>query len=270
MAYSIIAHTVAGSDSDHATTPAINTTGADEIIIALAFYGSVVPTLTDNKGNTWIPRPTYITSGGGPFNIKLYYCQSPTVGSGHTFSTAGASTYNSLAVVAVSGSVASPFDVENSNAGATVSSLQPGSITPGLNNELVVTAICVSSEATTIDSGFTLHDHVPNTASQYVGVSLATLIQTSAAAVNPSWGIPSGATDCVATIASFKAAAAVGNEARETQVSQSIIGGSPDARITQVTQELVGGAPDANVSQVTTLVIQQHFTDELTCLIVVQ
>ena len=271
MAYNIIAKASAGSsDTINVDTLAIDTTGADLIVAAISFYGSVAPTLTDNKGNTFVSLPLY--DSGGTFGSILLYKQSPIVGTSHTFSaTVGGATYLSIAVLALSGSIASPFDVGNGNdgGGASSTTIQTGSVTPGFSNELVVAAISGGDSISSIDSGFTIQENVAHLPSFHVAVAIATLIQTSPASTNPTWTLASS-TQRSATIASFKSLAVSVNEGRITQIAQEVIGGSPDANISQISQQIVGGSPNANVSQVTQLTIQQRYTDELTCIIVVQ
>src|SRR4051812_5534959 len=50
----LVAHAGAGGASSGSTTSAINPTGANLIVVAVASYTvNAAPTLTDSKGNTW-------------------------------------------------------------------------------------------------------------------------------------------------------------------------------------------------------------------------
>ena len=168
------------------TTSSINTTGSNLIVIFTAEYSAPVQAPTDSNSNTWTPLTEY----NGVERIRGYYVLSPTVGSGHTFTNNNAT--NSLFAVAAYSGVAS-FDQE-SGSGTNV----PGSITPSADNALLLTGLACGLGAThTIDSGFTVFE---DTAS--VG-ALGELIQTSAAAANPTWTNPGG--DLATAMASFLA-----------------------------------------------------------------
>lgn len=212
MAYSSpIANTIKiGNSGTTTTTDAIDTTGADFIVVAIGYDNSQPkPTITDSKGNSWSARTAYL-SGGSVVNVCLFYCRPSSVGSGHTFtSTAAGGMYGPVAALAFSGSVASPYDQE-SGTGNTATSIQPGSITPSEDNCLLITALAYeSSDTTSIDSGFTISNQIDFSAGASYGLALAYLIQTSAAAANPTWS-RSGAQKNAATMATFKAAAAAG------------------------------------------------------------
>ena len=187
MAYSVIAHEIARSTNDNnVTTPAIDTSGADFIVLAAAYLQGVTMTISDSKSNTWTPRTQVALTGDSA--IRLYYVQGGTVGTGHTFTASGTGSFPSLAALALSGSVASPFDLENGAQNASASSIQPGSITPSENNEILITAISLNNNFVTasINGGFTISDQANATANAY-GLAMAYLIQTTAAAANPTW-----------------------------------------------------------------------------------
>lgn len=187
------------------TTSAIDTSGANLLILAFSRYvGSGVETVSDSKGNTWVPL-TLKSDPGGEAYVRLYYAASPTVGAGHTFTVAG-SQFDSVAVQAWSGANAAPLDVQNGavNTGAATS-IAPGSITPTNNNSLIITAgnsTTGSSGTYAIDSGFTITENQMQ-GSGHEGLGLAYLKQNTLAAVNPTWSW-TGATDCAAVIAVFK------------------------------------------------------------------
>lgn len=207
MAYAVVASTSAGSaNTSSVTTAGIDTTGANLLVLVATTYAGGGPTPTDSKGNTWTPLTR---RGAGDAEIQLWYCASPVVGSGHTFTLSGSTIYPALAVLAVSGAAASPLDQQNgqvANAGATCS---PGSVTPTEDDELVVSGYSGYSQAiSSIDSGFTLAASVAYNGN-FLTTGVAYLIQTSAAAANPTWTL-SGSNFNVAAIASFKVAAAGG------------------------------------------------------------
>lgn len=210
MSWSLVTSTFKSGYASAVTTSALDTTGADLIVVQsfAGYANSTPPVITDSKGNTW----TKLTpqNDAVPCCMVFYYCSNPTVGAGHTFTgTCTGNQNQNIAVQAWSGSAASPFDVQNglANGGYVGSStIQAGSITPSVNGELIV-AGCGSynydqSGSATINDGFTV------VGSDYTGASgNAYFVQTTAAAINPTWTWHDFYIG-IAVIASFKAAAA--------------------------------------------------------------
>lgn len=202
MAIALVANVGAGSaTSNNVTTGSIDTTGADLIVIVVSAYGGA-PTLSDSKGNTWTARTSY-----GPIHVcKIYYCASPTVGSGHTFTLTSSTLYPTVNVAAFSGTHATPYDVENGYAevGAPSTTGQPGSVTPSEDNEVLITGTTHASTVSSIGSSFTITDNIAYGAGTNIGGAMAYKIQTSAGAENPTWTYGS-AQYFTASIATFKA-----------------------------------------------------------------
>lgn len=202
------AHTKVSSPNNPITTPAIDTTGATIIVVALGQINLIaICAITDSKGNTYTPLTAQT---GAPFPYsRLFYCISPIVGSGHTFTAdnGGANIQGGIAVQAFSGG--SPvFDVENGVNSGFGNSQQPGSVTPSVNNSLIVTAVCTDNDGITfaINSGFTITDSVDTgTGGAFVsGFGLAYLVQGTAGAINPTWSWSGTGSNAMATIATFK------------------------------------------------------------------
>jgi len=171
------------------------------LVWAVPYY--TLPTVSDSKGNTGVAL-TNVAGASDP-QIKLFYVKNPIVGSGHTFTFTGVDNYSPFAVLAFSGTdTTSNVDQENGAGGS--SPLAPGSITPTADNEVIVAAIGGHQSSVSIDSGFTLTINGANAANY--GVALAYKVQTTAAAVNPTFTASGTGTGMAATIASFKAAAA--------------------------------------------------------------
>ena len=170
------------------TSTAIDTTGADLIVISLSTNsgGGGAATLSDSKSNTWLVAKDNSSTGNQFNSCVMYYCHAPTVGTGHTFTATGTGFYGSICVEAWQGSVASPIDQTNANSG-NLTVVQPGSITPGQNGELVIAVVGDNSGGATINSGFSISDDVPTTGSVSIGTAMAYLVQSTASAVNPTW-----------------------------------------------------------------------------------
>lgn len=202
---------IAGVAADSAngnsvTSGAIDTTGSDLIVVALGLsQGSTATNLSDNKSNSWT-RLTPSDTGSSMMET-LFYCQGPTVGSGHTFTFSETGKFPGLAVAAFSGSLATPLDQQN-GANAVASSVSTGSVTPGFDNEILVAGWCTNgtSNDAAIDSGFTIAARVQSSAGASFGAAIAYLLQTTAAAKNPSCSNPSSSV-VAATIATFKGSA---------------------------------------------------------------
>jgi hypothetical protein len=207
VSYSLVAHTISGTNSGGTTSPGINTTGASLLVVCVVSYvGAAAPTLSDSNGNTWTGLTTY--TGLTSSRVRVYYAASPTVGAGHTFTVSGTSSFAAVAVLALSGSAASPFDQENGAA-----AVQPGSVTPSEDNEILLAFISddiAASTSTSVDSGFTFLDSQANSNGNYFGLASAYLIETTATAKNPTFSGGSGSGSQTAAIATFKAAAGGG------------------------------------------------------------
>jgi hypothetical protein len=171
------------------TSAAIDTTSATIIVIGVEYYQASggPPTLSDSKANTW----TQLTvQTGASSKVSLYYSLNPTVGSGHTFTltNAFAGFYGTGQVLAFSGSATPGFTGGQQSgtvgSGATV---QPGSITPGTTNNLVVTALGTGYNGVySVSAPFSLTDQQQQGAST-LGGATAWLSQSAATAVNPTW-----------------------------------------------------------------------------------
>jgi hypothetical protein len=199
--FSLIAHAFAAAASSPATS-AIDTTGANLLVVAVEQFGNLLGSLADSKSNTWTGL-TAQTQAADAY-VSLFYCASPTVGSGHTFTYFGANIFGGIAVQAWSGANAAPFDVEN-GAGATSTTISTGSVTPSVSNSLIITGLCGSTGSHTyaIDSGFTITDSADYSAGTDLGIAMAYLKQGSATAVNPTWSWVTSS-NAAAAIAVFK------------------------------------------------------------------
>jgi hypothetical protein len=117
-------------------------------------------------------------------------------------------SYPAIAVAAFSGSHAAPFDQENQNNGVAAT-IQPGSITPAQDNELIISGFTPEGAMggpASINEGMTIADQIDATGGSNVGIAIAYKTQTTAAAINPTWTVFASALTCAAVIASFKKA----------------------------------------------------------------
>ncbi len=209
----IAASTISSGTANGSTTDAMNTTSANLIVIALGQYeGAALAAITDSAaGNTWTPLTTYVDHSGVNVEVTLFYCINPTTSATHTFTQTRTSGFASLCAAAFSCPNATITVDQTSGSGGASSSLTtlaPGSITPGFTNELVVTGAVVGGGGTftLLGGGFTLAAGAP-VIENVTGIGY--LIQTAIAAANPTWTQNGSANPMAAAIVSFKAVSIV-------------------------------------------------------------
>jgi hypothetical protein len=203
MPYAFVAVGV-GAGNDTFSTAAINSTGAN-LLVACWTDALIDPVLSDSYGNTWTLARSY---KAWTFSSKIYYSYgTPTVGAGHTMTITGTDFYGSGQLWAFSGAdTANPLDQSNESGAAGVTTLQPGSVTPTTAGQLVMTHVAYDAGTlATINGGFASPGSgSAGSSGVYGGSASSYLIQTTAAAANPTWTWTNGA-NASATIATFKA-----------------------------------------------------------------
>lgn len=192
---------------DGVTSVAIDSTGGKFIAVNVSLGGNT-GTLSDNKGNTLVPR----TQGVDAFSDRwsqIWDCINPTVGTGHTFTWSGTGNHPAL-TYAVFDDVVTALDVENNANGGFSSSTNTGIVNPSQASELLIAGLAYDdSVAATIDSSFIVTDANPQTLFGWTGNCMAYKKQTAATSENPTWLWVSGARN-VGVIAAYKVAAAGG------------------------------------------------------------
>jgi hypothetical protein len=182
MAFALVAHT--GSAGVPApTTPGIDTTGANLIVIGVTGFGAIASP-TDSKSNTWTQIQGDIVNGNE--SCRLFYCLNPTVGASHTFSAANGNEVRGITVTAWSGGKStSILDTSvGSNTSGSQSSWQFGSLTPANTNSLMISVLDAIATIS-VDSGYTLVEDQASSGSRHGGQ--AYLIETAIVAQNPTW-----------------------------------------------------------------------------------
>lgn len=204
MTIALVAHTMKGSsDSFTVTTNAIDSTGANFAAIAASFTQTMALPI-DSFGNVYTGLTAQTASGSE--TLRWYYCENPTVGSGHTATAtpSGGSGFPTASLNVFSGvATSSSFDVQNGVSNAlSVSSLQTGSITPSAGGELLLYAAgdLSTSGTVAVDTGAIL-DQVNLGGGLHFALATAYEIQTTATTRNPTF---SSGTFRDAAIASFK------------------------------------------------------------------
>lgn len=206
MAIAYVTGVTANLGVNGGTTSSVDSTGGNFVVVAVASYEpSAAPTVSDSKGNTYSALTAQAVSGS--HRIQLFYTANATVGSGHTVTISGATSYSSASVAVFSGvKTTSPFDQQNGVASGG-SPLSTGSVTPTEDNELVFAGISMNSapSALSINGGFSTPAVVYFVGGSAYGVGSAYLIQTTATAANPAWSW-TGGDNMTAAIATFKEA----------------------------------------------------------------
>jgi len=159
-------------------TTAMDTTGADLIVISCSGYGNV-PTVSDSESNTWIP----LNFSGASRRQQMHYCLSPSTSSTHTFSNNGAGS-PAMSVLAFSGVL--DFESQVLTGDILAATIQTGAMTPSTDGCLVIAgAVNEGGTYTAVDSGFTLETSETYVAGQNMGNATAYLVQSTASSVNP-------------------------------------------------------------------------------------
>lgn len=214
MAIALVAQATSTGAQTGGTTGAVDTTGATLLVAVVTRYSGGVPTVSDSNSNTW----TALTDRtGGEAAARIYYAVNPTVGSAHTFTIGGGGSdyYAKITVGAFSGAATStPFDQQNgAGSGSGSTSLASGSVTPGEDNELIISVISTgtgSSGTYSVDNSMTkFSGEEPYEINVNEGHAGAYKIQTTATAIDATWSW-TGSAVRAAAIATFKAAAAGG------------------------------------------------------------
>lgn len=148
----------ASTNSTSVTTTAIDTTGANFLVVAVSFYNGTA-SVSDNKGNTWVPLTLVAKDSFYDSAIQFFIVQNPTVGSGHTITATA--TFPSAAFAAFSG--VNPLITVLEEGGASTEFAAAASITtptlsPPYENVLIISASGASAAATQLE----VHTSTPN------------------------------------------------------------------------------------------------------------
>lgn len=206
MAIAYLGSTAWASGVATTASSSFDSTGATLIVVVTSFWNNYPGAPTDNKGNTYIA----LTQRGVAYaNQRMFYCENPTVGTGHTITQPSSASSSNVSTAAgwFSGTLTSgAFDVESG--GSTL----VGSITPSQNDSLIVSSAAdyyLATAPISVNAGFTkVQDYI--SAGPDEPACLAYLIQTTAASVSPTWTFAGSSVSQVHTLAVFKPGAGGG------------------------------------------------------------
>lgn len=180
-----------GSGSAAFTTPGIDTTGADFILALQAIADGYNVTPTDSKGNTWVQVANSYTRTN--VRVRVWKCIPTSVGTGHTFTAPDNGGLNppfgTMFIQPFSGALQTTPEDQINGANNFASTIQPGSITPSENDCIILSVFGINAAGLpiSIGSGFTKTQDQEFSSGNYYGGAVAYLIQTTAAAINPTW-----------------------------------------------------------------------------------
>ena len=183
-----------------ATTGAVNMSTANTLVVAVSEY-SARGTVSDSSGNTY---SVAVDGGFGSAtnSCVIFYKLGAAVSSSMTFTYTG-SGYSPILVEgwkSSGGSGNGALDQVNSRTSTGTVSLDSGSVTPAQNNELIFSAV----GGTGTSGSPTVPGLTVDQVQQYVGGNSysgadAYLVQTTAAAIDPTWSWASSSMNCAAT-----------------------------------------------------------------------
>jgi hypothetical protein len=196
----LVAHTSSGALNSN-TTPAINTTGATLIIVMINSVGTA-DVISDSKGNTYTALTPRTPAGAA--KARFFYCIRPVVGAGHTVTDSASGNASAIIFAAFKGGGGVPvFRLENGNTASGASNIQPGSISPSVN-DLVVGGLGVDSANAIWSAGsptMNLVDAKTGQGGVNYGAAMFWLV-SAGGSMNPSYSNGSGDSKA-ALIASF-------------------------------------------------------------------
>jgi hypothetical protein len=221
------------------TTSAINTTGANLIVLSVAYFATL-STVSDSKGNPWTPLTERTT--GSTAKHRLYYALAPAVGPGHTFTVSGASIFAGMVVLAFTDTFVPIFESQNGAAGSTGTSVATGSLTPTTNGSLIISGVSLATvpQAISVNSALTAVT-VAGAAGTALNGGQGYLVQGTAAAINPTWSWTTSAENAV-SLAVFRPGVLVTGLARRQGTPQTSTVLNPTATVTFASPPLLGNA----------------------------
>lgn len=185
----------------------VNTTGATLLVVSVSYYagGGASPSVSDNKGNTWVGLTARVQTQTG---VRLFYTAATSVGTGHDITITGSSIFASVTLLVIAGTGAAPFEAENGAGTAAAGPLATGSVTPAASGALIVSGWAgMNATSNPVVTGLTqITSHNPNSGVNLAG-GFGYTIQTTPAAINPSWAW-TGTDPVAVAVAVFKASVA--------------------------------------------------------------
>jgi hypothetical protein len=181
----ILSASAATTDGMSVSLMAFNATGANTLVMSVGSSdGNCTPSST--PANTWV----LATPHGTPPTHRFFVAYNAAVSNSMTIScTATASEYPAMSVAAFSGIYAAGNPIDKVNGGyGTAATLATGSVTPSNAPQLVLAGWAgTETSSLSIDSGFTIYEHLPSIQGSYWSSALAMKTVSPAAATSATW-----------------------------------------------------------------------------------
>lgn len=208
----LVAHTIVQCSSNCATganiqSPSVNASTGNLAVVAVSTSQTTgCAAIVDTDGvNTYTLLATYATAAG--VQSKIYYTFGSFSSSVAWICNGTSALFPSMAVEVFSGAVASPADVNNGAQTTAATTIATGSITPGANNEVVVSGGGFGATSVTVNCGacgLTITDQAPTVAATAYGVYIGYIVQTTATSVNYTWANGGTSSDWATFISAWK------------------------------------------------------------------
>lgn len=210
-----VVSTLATPGADGGSTTGVDTTGANLLVFSISDRIDTTASCTPSdtiggspSGNMWTALVTN-PNDRGVAHVRFWYVnsQTPNVGAMHVVTCSGMAIQPTLIFMAASIAGGWSLDQQNgAGAGGTVSSIQPGSITPSANGGLLLTNVSDFGGVVGLSAptGFSAVEGVDASAGTNAGGFVASMTQATATAENPTWPFSFNPSFSAAAIVSFK------------------------------------------------------------------
>lgn len=183
-------------------------------VVVVAYPSGATPAITDDKGNTWPASGAAGTvtadNGAGNMALQAFVLASATTGTSQIVVGFGGNPQQPVKVwitqlYNVTGTISANAHAAGVNAGGIVS---PGSLTPGVNNCLVLAYMCEAATSGTTnpalivpETGYALNDADISVRTGFLPNASQFALQTTAAATTPQFYLNAGGADTYNVIA---------------------------------------------------------------------
>lgn len=205
MAIALINSAIAQNVDTHVvSSPAVDLTSANLIVAVIVDSSTVaVAPLSDNFANTWLLASTIIFAGGS--RIRIVYAVNAITGAAFVLTVGNASLVYSPAVALMGFSLADVsvgWDGQHGEVQANATVLQPGPITPLVDNSLVVAGCSIGGGVAHAFNDAPMSDplQLPPGGPSY-GIGISYVIQTTKISAAPRFNGPNFQTAAVASFA---------------------------------------------------------------------
>lgn len=188
MGWTILQHGARQSSDGFTFTASIgDTTGMDLLVVHMYENTGANGVITDSIANSFDATHVFQNQ----HHYGSIYAKNATGGASHTVThTVSGQQFPCFVFWALKGSLqsADPFGSFNQNTGSGLTSIATNSVTPSVDGAILLCSLGYNGTSTrAINAGFSTPDQLGLASGTAFGVAGAYLVQTTAAAVNPTW-----------------------------------------------------------------------------------